>query len=202
MRVIGLTGGIASGKTAVSDLLAGLGAALIDTDLLAREVVIPGAPAYLDIVAAWPEVVGPGGALDRARLGALVFGDEAARLRLNGFTHPRIRQLMAERLGALRQAVPQPAAAVLVVPLLFENGLEQGLDESWLVAVKPVVQRQRLIERDGLTGEEADRRIASQLPLEEKLKRATRVLWNEGDRPALAATVEEAWRAAGLAWRV
>lgn len=198
MKVIGLTGGIASGKTAVSDLLAGLGAAIIDTDLLAREVVLPGQPAYADIAAAWPEVVAGDGTLDRARLGAIVFADPDARARLNGFTHPRIRALMAHRLDAQRAAVTPPKAAVLVVPLLFENGLDAMVEESWLVAVSAPVQRERLITRDGFAPDEADRRIASQLPLADKLKRATRVIWNEVSLADLRAAVVDTWKEAGL----
>ncbi|MDB5098342.1 MAG: dephospho-coenzyme kinase [Cyanobacteria bacterium RYN_339] len=196
MLIVGLTGGIASGKTTVADLLAARGAALIDTDLLAREVVLPGQPAYEEITAAWPDVALTGGGLDRAKLGAIVFGDEAARARLNGMTHPRIRALMAERLAALDAgAVP---VAVLVVPLLFENGLDATVQESWLVAVAPAVQRERLVTRDGFTPEEADQRIASQMPLEAKLIRATRVIRNDGDRAALEAEVARVWAEAGL----
>jgi dephospho-CoA kinase len=202
MLVVGLTGGIASGKTAVSDALATMGAAIIDTDLLAREVVLPGQPAYRDICAAWPEVVAPDGNLDRAKLGATVFANAAERERLNHFTHPRIRALMLERLAGLKGASSPPVAAVLVVPLLFENGLEAMVQESWLVAVSPAVQRARLIGRDGFSPQEADRRIESQMPLAEKLALATRVIWNDGDREALSKAVEAAWQAAALPARL
>jgi dephospho-CoA kinase len=194
--VVGLTGGIAAGKTAVADLLAARGAALIDTDLLAREVVMPGQPAYQDIAAAWPAVVRADGTLDRQALGAIVFNDEAARKRLNGMTHPRIRQLMLDRLAALQAAQDPPPMAVLVVPLLFENGLDAMVQESWLVAVSPETQLARLMGRDGAGEADARARIASQMPQEEKLKRATRVVWNDGDREALARAVDEAWREA------
>jgi dephospho-CoA kinase len=194
--VVGLTGGIAAGKTAVADLLAARGAALIDTDLLAREVVMPGQPAYQDIAAAWPNVVRADGTLDRQALGAIVFNDEAARQRLNGMTHPRIRQLMLDRLAALQAAQDPPPMAVLVVPLLFENGLDAMVQESWLVAVSPETQLARLMGRDGAGEADARARIASQMPQEEKLKRATRVVWNDGDREALARAVDEAWREA------
>lgn len=195
MLVVGLTGGIASGKTAVADLLAEHGAALIDTDLLAREVVLPGQPAYQDIVDTWPEVARPGG-LDRQTLGSIVFNDPDARAKLNGFTHPRIRQLMLERLAALQAAQDPPPMAVLVVPLLFENKLDALVQESWLVAVSPEVQLARLMGRDGAGEADARARIASQMPLAEKLGRATRVIWNDGDREALGREVEQAWREA------
>ena len=195
MLIVGLTGGIASGKTAVADLLAERGAALIDTDLLAREVVLPGQPAYNDIAATWPQVVKPDG-LDRQALGAIVFNDPEARTKLNGFTHPRIRQLLFSRLEALQAASSPPPMAVLVVPLLFENKMERLVQESWLVAVSPEVQLMRLMGRDGAGEADARARIASQLPLEEKLERATRVIWNDGDREALAREVDQTWHEA------
>lgn len=200
MKVIGLTGGIASGKTTVANLLAEKGAALIDTDLLAREVVEPGQPAYQDIVARFgPEVLRHDGTLDRARLGAIVFADPDARSALNGFTHPRIRQLMLDRLSGLAALPSPPPAAVLVIPLLFENRLESLVEETWLVALAEPLQRQRLIERDGFSPAEADMRIASQMALAEKRARATRVIENDGNLADLRAVVERTWRTAGLA---
>lgn len=194
MRVIGLTGGIASGKTTVSNHLATLGAAIVDTDELAREVVLPGEPALAEIVAAFgSEVLRPDGTLDRAKLGQIVFRDDAKRARLNAMTHPRIRERMLARVGELRGAVAPPPAVVLVVPLLFENGLEALVEESWLVAVPEDVQRARLMGRDGFDAAEADRRIAAQMPLAEKRKRATRTLENAGDVGALKGAVEAAW---------
>lgn len=199
MLVVGLTGGIASGKTAVSDRLAARGAAVIDTDLLAREVVEPGAPALAEIGAAFgPGVMSPDGGLDRKALGALVFADPAARARLNAITHPRIRERMVAELAALRAATPPPAVAVLVVPLLFENGLDRLVDESWVVDVDDAIQRARLVARDGLTPAEAEARIAAQMPRAEKLARATRVIRNEGGLAALDGEIDRAWRAAGL----
>lgn len=199
MRLIGLTGGIASGKTAVSRLLAAKGAAIIDTDLLAREVVEPGQPAYQDIVRDFGEdVLASDGTLDRARLGAVVFADAEARRRLNGYTHPRIRQLMLDRVAALQASPAPPPAAVLVIPLLFENGLDALVEESWLVKVDPVVQKDRLMRRDGFSAVEAEQRIASQMPLADKLQRATRVIDNSGDLAALDTEVDRVWREAGL----
>ncbi|MFP5503817.1 MAG: dephospho-CoA kinase [Candidatus Sericytochromatia bacterium] len=199
MRLIGLTGGIAPGKTAVSHLLAARGAAIIDTDLLAREVVEPGNPAYQDIVGDFGEgVLRPDGALDRAKLGAVVFADAEARRRLNGYTHPRIRQLMMERVAALQASATPPPAAVLVIPLLFENGLDALVEESWLVKVDPEVQKERLMRRDGFSPAEAEQRIASQMPLAEKLERATRVIDNSGDLSALDAEVDRVWQEAAL----
>lgn len=194
MRVVGLTGGIASGKTAVSDRLAARGAAIVDTDLLAREIVEPGERALLDLVEAFgATILTPDGRLDRKALGALVFADPQARARLNAITHPRIRERMAERLAALREAAEPAPFAVLVVPLLFENGLDAMVEESWVVDVDDAVRRERLIARDGLTPAEADARIASQLPRAEKLARATRVIRNDAGLAELDAEVERVW---------
>lgn len=199
MRVIGLTGGIASGKTTVSDMLAARGAAVIDTDLLAREVVEPGQPAYRDIVHDFGKaVLTPEGAIDRAKLGALVFADAASRQRLNGYTHPRIRQIMLDRVAALAASPAPPPAAVLVIPLLFENRLEALVEESWLVKVDPEVQKARLMSRNAFTETEAEQRIAAQMLLAEKIARATRVVDNSADRDHLRAEVDRVWREADL----
>ncbi|MEB3196306.1 MAG: dephospho-CoA kinase [Candidatus Sericytochromatia bacterium] len=198
MRIIGLTGGIASGKTAVSDILASLGAAIIDTDMLAREVVQPGQPGLAEVVASFgPEVLQADGQLNRGALAQRVFADEEARQRLNGILHPRIRALTAERLTAAR-AAGHHAAAVLVVPLLFENGLETTVEESWVVDVPEALQRDRLAHRDGLTAGEVDARLASQMSRAERLARADRVILNTGDRAQLREEVLSTWRAAGL----
>jgi dephospho-CoA kinase len=199
MRVIGLTGGIASGKTAVSDRLAARGAAIVDTDLLAREVVMRGTPGLAAVVEAFgPGILTPDGTLDRKALGELVFTDGTARARLNAITHPRIREAMVARLGALREASPPPPAAVLVVPLLFENGLDAMVEESWVVDVPEDVQRARLIAREGFTPAEADARIGSQMARGDKLRRATRVISNAGDLAALEAEITRVWREAGF----
>ena len=199
MKVVGLTGGIACGKTAVSDRLAARGAAIIDTDLLAREVVAPGEPALAEIVAAFgPEVLRPDGTLDRAALGAIVFADPAARERLNGITHPRVRARMRDRLAALARQTPPPPVVVLVVPLLYENGLEAWGQESWVVDVPEAVQRSRLMARDGLDAAAADARIAAQMPRAERLARATRVIENQGDMAALDEAIARVWAAARL----
>jgi dephospho-CoA kinase len=199
MRVIGLTGGIASGKSAVAALLASYGATLIDADLLAREVVAPGQPAYQDIVATFgPRVVASDGTLNRRALGACVFGDALKLKTLNALTHLRIRDLMKERLAAAQAATPTPTAVVLVIPLLLENRLENLVDDVWLVALSEPLQRERLIRRDGLKVAEADQRLASQLSLAEKIPLATWVIHNDGTPTDLEAEVARVWQAAGL----
>jgi dephospho-CoA kinase len=199
MRVIGLTGGIASGKSTVARMLVEKGAAVIDADVVARRIVEPGEDAYRDIVATWgPAVVLPDGTLDRARLGAIVFNDEGARLKLNGFTHLRVRQRMLDQVAELSRFDHPPPAAVLDIPLLFENRLESLVEETWLVFLDPTHQLDRLMRRNGFTREEAEQRIAAQLPLSEKAKRATRIIDNNGDLDALRLEVDRVWAAAGL----
>lgn len=200
MKVLGLTGGIASGKTTVANLLAARGGAVIDADLVARQVVEPGEPALEAIAEAFgPEVLDPTGRLDRAALARRVFGDESARERLNAIVHPAVREAMTRQLEALARRVPPPAFAVLVVPLLFETGMQTMADTVWTVSVPPALQRERLLARDPLSPEEADARIASQWPLERKLALSDRVLDNAGGPEALAAQLEAALRAEGLA---
>jgi dephospho-CoA kinase len=199
VRLIGLTGGIACGKSAVSDILAELGAAIIDTDVLAREVVTPGSEGLAALVAAFgPDILRSDGTLDRERLGGRVFADPQARETLNRITHPRIRALLASRLEALRAEASPPVAAVLVVPLLFENGLDRLVEEAWVVDAPEDLQRERLARRSGLGPTEVEARIASQMARHDRLARATRVLENGGTLAQLRAEVERAWAEAGL----
>lgn len=185
--LVGLTGGIASGKSTVSRQLAELGCHVIDADVLAREVVAPGEPALRAIAAAFgPEVLRPDGSLDRARLGALVFADPARRKQLEGITHPAIqarRRAILDRLAAegFDGLVVQDAA------LLIEVGAH--VDRVVVVYAEPAVQRERLMRRDGLDAAEADRRIASQMPLAEKVKLAHYVIDSSDSREETAAQV-------------
>lgn len=199
MRVIGLTGGIASGKTTVANLLEARGGAVIDADRIAREVVEPGQPALDAIARAFgPEVIAPDGRLDRPALARRVFGDEPARERLNSIVHPAVKAAMLHALAQLREGEAVPPFAVLVVPLLFETGMQTMADTVWTVSVPPALQRERLVARDALSDAEADARIASQWPLERKLALSDRVIDNTGDPDALEAQLTAALRAEGL----
>ncbi len=192
MRLIGLTGGIASGKSTVSAMFQQLGAPLLDADLIAREVVEPGTPALSEIAQRFPFAIDSGGRLDRKALGEEVFSRPEERAALNAIIHPRIRDAFAEKTRALAEG-----GAPLVIydaALLFENGLDRTMDEVIVVYVPRAVQLQRLIARDGLTLEQAEARLASQLPLEEKVKKAGRVVDNSGDREATRAQVERIWQ--------
>lgn len=179
---IGLTGGAGSGKSRVAARLAALGAAVIDTDILARELVAPGMPALAEIVAAFGAVFGPvlqpDGHLDRARLRAIVFADATARQRLEAILHPRIRALAAERLQHC-----QGPYAVLVVPLLVEHwAAYQGLIDRVLVIDCPeALQQARLMARDGMTEPAAAAMLAAQATRPERLALADDVLDNSAD---------------------
>jgi dephospho-CoA kinase len=193
VRLIGLTGGIATGKSTVAASLAARGAAIVDADVLAREVVVPGAPAFSDVVAAFgEEVLGESGAIDRGTLGALVFADPARRGELERITHPRINALMQERiLEALQSSAP---LVVADIPLLFERGRDDSFDGTLLVYAPPAVQLQRIRERDQLDDVEAQRRLVAQLPIDEKRARATWVIDNGGTREYTAEQVGAWWR--------
>lgn len=196
-RLIGLTGGIAAGKSRVGRELEALGGIVLDADAVAREVVEPGEPAHAAVVEAFgPGIVLPGGGLDRKALGARIFADEAARRALNAIVHPAVRERMARRTA---EALASDAPAVFqMIPLLFENDLEGLFEETWLVSTPEATQLERLMGRDGLGPEAARARLAAQFPLHAKLARATRVIDNGGPEAALAAEVRRVWEAAGL----
>lgn len=192
MVVIGLTGGIASGKSTVSTMLRQLGAAIIDADMVAREVVAPGQPAWCDVVTYFgAAVVRDDRTLDRHRLGEIVFKDARARQALEHFTHPRIQAIIVARLRQL-QAAHCPVA-VLDAPLLVETGWHKMVDQVWLVYVEPAVQLTRLMTRDGLSQTAASARIAAQMPLSAKKSYAQVIIDNGCDLAATRRQVERAW---------
>jgi dephospho-CoA kinase len=196
--LVGLTGGIASGKSTVSRQLAELGCHLIDADRLARAVVAPGEPALQAIVEAFgAEMLRPDGTLDRARLGALVFADPEKRKRLEAITHPAIQ---ARRQAALAELAAQGYDGLVVqdAALLIEVGGAAYVDRLVVVYAAPAVQRERLMRRDHLDAEEAERRLASQMPLAEKVRLADYVIDNS-DSPEETAAQVRAVHAALLA---
>jgi dephospho-CoA kinase len=192
MRIIGLTGGIGSGKSTVSAMLQDLGATVVDADEGARKVVEPGQPALEEIRARFGgEVFGSDGALDRDRLADVVFADEGARENLNAITHPRVRAWMAERMQAA--AAAGATAVVLDIPLLFESGLTAGLDDVVVVWSPVETQVVRAVRR-GFREDDVRARVAAQMPLDEKRKRATVVIDNSGSLDETRAQVEAFWR--------
>ena len=169
MLRVGLTGSIAVGKSFVSKTLGELGCHVIDADRVAREVVEPGTEGLSAVVREFgPEVLTPEGKLDRARLGALVFADEERRRRLNALLHPLIWEAQNAWLRRAEEADPE-GVAVVDAALMIESGGYKRFDKLLVVHCRPEIQLRRLVERDGLDEAEAARRIASQMPQEEKL---------------------------------
>jgi len=187
--LVGLTGGIATGKSTVSDIFRRLGCVIIDADVLAREVVEPGQPAYDELVAEFGRgILQPDGTLDRKKVGAIVFAAAAKRERLEAITHPRIRERFATKLDEL---VARDFAGIVVfdAPVLIESGNYKTMDRLVVVATDEATQARRLTARDALDGVETERRIASQMPVAAKAKLAHYVVDNSGDREATIAEV-------------
>jgi dephospho-CoA kinase len=194
---IGLTGGIACGKSTVASMLVRRGANLIDADLLAREAVLPGTPALKQIAERFgASVIREDGTLDRKALGQIVFRDEAARKDLEAITHPPIRAMLRERMEAFEREMPDKPV-VADIPLLFESKLQHLFDETLLVYIPAELQKRRLMERDGLTAEQAELRIAAQMPIEEKRKLADTVIDNSGSLEETERQVDRYWKQKG-----
>ena len=194
MLRVGLTGGIGSGKSEVARRLASRGAVLIDADVAARQVVVPGSPGLAQIVAAFGDVLQPDGSLDRERLGAIVFGDPGRREQLNAIVHPLVRQWMeaAERT-AVQAAGPPGPVIVHDVPLLAESRGKAGFDLVVVVDVPPELQVDRLVRLRGMTQEQARARLAAQASREERLAVADIVIGNSGSLDDLDRRTGEVW---------
>ena len=188
MLKIGLTGGIACGKSFVLNEFRQLGVHCIDADDVAHQVILPGEPAYRDIVEHFGTgILGDDSVIDRTKLGAAVFGDEGQRQRqrqrLNGIVHPRIHQELDRRLARLQQeAGSEPALAMVDAALMVETGSYRKYDCVVVVSCRPEQQLERLLGRGGLTRPEAQARIDSQMPIREKVRFADFVIDNSGDR--------------------
>ncbi len=194
MRIIGLTGNIAAGKSAVAQRLAALGAPIVDADLLAREAVALGSPALKAIAERFgPTVLAANGALDRAAMRRIAFGDSSARQDLNAIVHPEVQRLRLDAI-AHHEALGKPLV-ICDIPLLFEAGLESSVDAVLLVDAPAEVRRERLIRDRGLTSAEADAMMAAQMPSESKRSRAQHIIDNTGTREELDAKVDALWAA-------
>jgi dephospho-CoA kinase len=193
--LVGLTGSIATGKSTVSQMFAHLGARVIDADLLAREVVMPGQPAYTRIVNEFGRgVVQEGGHLDRKALAAIIFTDEARRKRLEEITHPAIRIHQQRILSALEEEAFE-GIVIWDVALLFESGGVDRMDRVVVVYTDPETERTRLMARDGSSEADARLRIESQMPIAEKAKRADHVIDNSGTRAGTERQVRAVYAA-------
>ncbi|MFI5692578.1 dephospho-CoA kinase [Kribbella sp. NPDC051586] len=190
MLRVGLTGGIGAGKSAVSSRLAERGAVVIDSDVLAREVVARGTDGLAEVVAAFgPGVLMAEGDLDRPALGKIVFGDEDARRKLEAIVHPRVRARAAE----IEHGSPADAIVVHDIPLLVETGQADQFDVVLVVDVPVEVQVQRLTSQRGMTDAEAKQRIASQASREDRLAAADVVVDNSGDLADLDHRLDQVW---------
>jgi dephospho-CoA kinase len=188
---IGLTGGIGSGKSEVSRLLAAHGAVVIDADRLAREVVEPGTPGLAEVVEAFgPGVLAADGSLDRGALGQRVFGDDDARRRLEAIIHPRVRARAAE----LEAAAGADAVVVHDIPLLVETGQAGSFDGIIVVDVPVEIQVLRLVDQRGMSEAEARSRIAAQAPREQRAGAADWIVDNTGSLAGLEAAVARVWK--------
>lgn len=194
MLLVGLTGNIASGKSTVARLFTARGATLIDADVLAREAVRPGSPALAAITARWGvDVLAPDGTLDRAVLRGRVFDEGAELEALNAIVHPEVARLRDAALGVARTRGDR--VVIYDVPLLFERDLTADVDVVVLVDAPREVRLERLVRDRGLSADEAMAMIAAQMPAELKRARSDYVIENVTDRAALAAQVDDVWRA-------
>jgi dephospho-CoA kinase len=192
VTMVGLTGGIGAGKSAVARRLAERGAVIIDADQLVREVVAPGTDGLKEVVAAFGDsVLGPDGGLDRAAMGRLIFGDDGKRRTLEGIIHPRVRARTAE----LIEAAPHGAVVVNDVPLLVEAGLARGYQIVIVVEAPPETRIARLVGDRGMSEEEARARIAAQASDEQRRTFADVLIINDGSLADLHAKVDAAWDA-------
>jgi len=193
MKLAGLTGGIATGKSTVAQMFRESGARIIDADIIARDVVNQNTPAYKEIVNIFgAEILCPDGQIDREKLGAIVFGDEKKLGILNRITHPRVLEQMQRQI-----AINKKEGALLTlcdIPLLFESGAQNWLKPVILVYAGPGTQIKRLMERDRCSRERAMARISSQMSIEEKKKLADIIIDNSGTIEATRAQVEIVWK--------
>lgn len=193
MKIIGLTGGVATGKSTVAGMLAVLGAVVIDADQLARDAVAPGTQTLKRVCDLFDRaVLHADGSLDRQAVRDIVFTDASKRQQLEAILHPAVKQLALERLAQARQS--GAAVAVYMAPLLIEAGATDRVDEIWVVTVRPEVQIERLMDRDACSREAAQRIIDAQMPLAEKERFGTVVIDNSQSLDMTSLQVVAAWQ--------
>jgi len=195
---IGLTGGIACGKSTVSSMLVRRGALLVDADQIAREVVEPGTPVLASVIERFgADLLLPDGSLHRKKLGERIFGDQEARKALEGLLHPPIRAMMRARMEAYAASDPDKLV-VVDVPLLYESKLQGMFEQVMVVYIPRELQLQRLMGRDKLTKEQAEKRLASQMPIEEKRALADYIIDNSGSLEDTERQIDKFWTERGL----
>ena len=195
MKIIGLTGGIGSGKTSVAAKLRALGARVFDADEAAKNAVLPGTEGFFKVVESFgPQIVDADGKLNRMALAEIVFNDKESLKRLEEIIHSYVWQETDKFLNACREAGER--AVILDIPLLIECGWHQKVDEVWLVVLPVEKQIMRTMKRSGMTAEAVQARIAAQMPLEEKKKYATLIIDNSGSWEETEKQVITAWEKA------
>ena len=195
MLHIGLTGGIASGKSTVVTMLRGLGAGIVDCDVIAHDVVEPGSEGLVAVAAAFgPKTLLPDGSMDRAYIGSVVFGDKAKKAQLEAILFPLIHAGIDEEIKKIEENKKNPVI-FLDMPLLYEVKYDSYVDETWLVYVDPVTQLTRLMKRNGYSESEALARIHAQLPIDEKRSLAQVIIDNTGSPEETQEQVFAAWQA-------
>lgn len=191
---IGLTGGIATGKSTVSSMLTRKGALLVDADVIAREVMLPGHPVLAEVAAYFgQDVIQADGQLDRKKLGEIIFHDEKKRQALNEITHPAIRREIRKQMTDYEAAYPD-RLVVVDIPLLYESELQSLFEKVIVVYVPREIQLHRLMERDNITKERAEARLNSQMDIEQKKQLADEVIDNSGTLEKTSFQVDELWK--------
>ena len=192
MLLVGLTGGIGTGKSTVARMLEKRGAVVFDADVLARQAVAPGTPGFDQVIERFgPNVLAPGGGLDREALASIVFSDPAARRDLEGIVHPEVRRMFAEGCEEYRDS---DRVVVFSAPLLVETGMHTAFDRLIVVSAPVATQIERLMRDRGMAERDVQARIAAQLPLEAKAEVADILVDNEGTLEDLERRVERVWR--------
>jgi len=191
MKLVGLTGGIGTGKSAAAKILREFGAAIVDLDQVARDVVAPGSEGLAEIAKAFGSEMLTEGELNRPAMRARIAADPKARVILNGITHPRIATATFGILGDLREAGCE--VAVVEAALMVETGTYRNYPHLWVVVCSPETQLERVMARDGMSQAAAEQFIATQMPIDEKAQFATHVIRNDGTLDELRSELEAAW---------
>lgn len=191
MKIIGLTGGIGSGKSTVTDYLIARGFPVLDADKIAREIVLPGSEMLIQLTSVFGKsILMQDGSLDRKKLGDIVFSDSEKKKTLDGLMHTRILELIHDRILEYREETVHKLIFI-DAPLLFETGLDKSVSETWVIDVDEETRIKRIMERDGLKREDIAMRISNQMTRDEKNKRADVILDNTGNQEALYQQIEQ-----------